>query len=500
LDVNRTDAPPSEHTHGGRSGLHGAQGLKPVRVVRAVLVGPFSRRAWLDTMHVFTGGLVAFITFWVMAFLAAVAIVVAPTVVLVAVPFAALLACMSLFTMWQRSRFQAFLTVHIPPAPEPPSGSTFTRDLIAAARSRYTWRQIAYHLAVAPVVALAEAAAVALAWSASLFLIAVPLLNKASNGTTRVGALPHMDKSTAVAFGLSGIVLLFTTPWVARACAMIDETIGRAMLGPTRSEELARHVTSLTESRAGAVDAADTERRRLERDLHDGTQQRLVSMAMNLGLARATLTDVPEEAREVIVRAHEEAKEALKELRDLVQGLHPAILNDRGLDAALSGIAARAPLPVRLTVTDPDRKYPATMEAVAFFVVSEALANVAKHSHATEAEVIVDATGDSLRVAITDNGLGGADPDGGTGLRGLAQRVASVDGRLRMSSPTGGPTVIIAELPNSEQFSTDQSSLKRGEPEPPRAEPPRAAPPRNAPTAPPPAAPPPAAPSAGDPA
>jgi signal transduction histidine kinase len=418
-------------------------------MVRAVLVGPFSRRAWLDTMHVFTGGLVAFITFWVMAFLAAVAIVVAPTVVLVAVPFAALLACGSLFTTWQRSRFQAFLGIHLPPAPEPPGGDTFTKDLIAAARWRYTWRQIGYHLAVAPVVALAEAAAVALAWSAGLFFVARAVLNKTVSGMGPQVTL-RMEKSTAIAMFAAGIALLFIAPWVARACALIDETITRAMLAPTRSEELARHVTSLTESRAGAVDAADTERRRLERDLHDGTQQRLVSMAMNLGLARATLIDVPDEAREVIVRAHEDAKEALKELRDLVQGLHPAILNDRGLDAALSGIAARAPLPVKLTVTDPDRKYPATLEAVAFFVVSEALANVAKHSQATEAEVIVDATGDSLRVAITDNGLGGADPDGGTGLRGLAQRVASVDGRLRMSSPRGGPTVIIAELPNGD--------------------------------------------------
>jgi signal transduction histidine kinase len=263
-----------------------------------------------------------------------------------------------------------------------------------------------------------------------------------------VAALPFgqsSPKSVVIAATLAGLALVFAAPWVARGFALLEVVAGRAMLGPSRSEELSRHVTSLARSRAGAVSAADAERRRLERDLHDGTQQRLVSMAMNLGLARATLTDLPGEAREVIERAHDDAKQALRELRDLVQGLHPAILSDRGLDAALSGVAARAPLPVRLSVNVPER-LPSDVEAVAFFVVSEALTNVAKHAAATEAEVSVTGDDGLLRLTISDNGHGGADP-GGTGLRGLAQRVTSVDGLLRMSSPAGGPTVISAELP-----------------------------------------------------
>src|SRR5216683_1682860 len=202
-DVNWTDAPMGERRREGRAGLRNTRGPGAwpggrVRMVRAVLVGPFSRRAWLDTMHVFTGGLVAFITFCVMAFLAAVAIVVAPTVVLVAVPFAALLACASLFTTWQRSRFQAFLGIHIPPAPEPPGGDTFTKDLIVAARWRYTWRQIGYHLAVAPVVALA--------WSAGLFFVARAVLNKTVGGMGPQVTL-RMEKSTAVAMFAAGIAL-----------------------------------------------------------------------------------------------------------------------------------------------------------------------------------------------------------------------------------------------------------------------------------------------------
>jgi signal transduction histidine kinase len=216
------------------------------------------------------------------------------------------------------------------------------------------------------------------------------------------------------------------------------------MLGPGRGEELAR----LAESRAGAVSAADAERRRIERDLHDGTQQRLVSMAMRLGLALATLEDLPDDARTVIERAHEDAKDALKELRDLVQGMHPAILTDRGLDAALSGIAARAPLPVKLTVQlPPGKKLPAATEAVAFFIVSEALTNTAKHAEAADATVTVRAGTDVLIITIEDNGRGGADPARGTGLAGLRQRAASVDGTLYIHSPLGGPTVIRAELP-----------------------------------------------------
>jgi signal transduction histidine kinase len=195
------------------------------------------------------------------------------------------------------------------------------------------------------------------------------------------------------------------------------------------------------------VDAADAERRRLERDLHDGTQQRLVSLAMNLGMARVEATTA-EQAKDAIAAAHEEAKAALTELRNLIRGLHPAVLEDRGLDAALSGVAARMPVPVRLTVDLPLRPQP-VIEAVAYFVVSEALTNVAKHAQASQAEVVVQRAGDRLHLIISDDGVGGADPARGTGLAGLAKRASSVDGTFEIASPPGGPTLITVDLPCS---------------------------------------------------
>jgi signal transduction histidine kinase len=193
------------------------------------------------------------------------------------------------------------------------------------------------------------------------------------------------------------------------------------------------------------VDAADAERRRLERDLHDGTQQRLVSLAINLGMARAQVSTA-EEAHQAIADAHEEAKSALAELRDLIRGLHPAVLEDRGLDAALSGVTARMPIPVRLTVDLPRRPAP-VIEAVAYFVVSEGLANIVKHAQASQAEVVVSRAGDRLHIIVSDDGIGGADPSRGTGLTGLAKRAASVDGTFEIVSPPDGPTLLTVDLP-----------------------------------------------------
>ncbi|HEY7919040.1 MAG TPA: histidine kinase, partial [Streptosporangiaceae bacterium] len=224
-----------------------------------------------------------------------------------------------------------------------------------------------------------------------------------------------------------------------------DEWLARKLLGPGSREELALRVESLARSRADLVEAADAERRRIERDLHDGAQQRLVSLAMNLGRARARFDDDPEGARAIVDQAHAEAKEALAELRNLVRGVHPPVLADRGLDAAISGLAALSPVPVTVRASLTAR--PSTSaEAIAYFVVAEALTNVAKHARATRAEVVASRHGDVLRVVIRDDGIGGADPQG-QGLAGLADRLSGVDGRLSVRSPAGGPTVIEAELP-----------------------------------------------------
>ena len=237
-------------------------------------------------------------------------------------------------------------------------------------------------------------------------------------------------------------------PGLAGWVTQTDERLARALLGPGRREELAQRVESLARSRADLVAAAGAERRRIERDLHDGAQQRLVSLAMNLGMARERFESEPEPVRQAIAAAHDEAVLALTELREFIRGLHPAVLNDRGLDAALSGLAARAPLPVRLRVDVPEPASPG-IEAVAYFIVSEAITNVVKHAQASRAEVTATRDGDRLRITVTAAGRGGAAPAEGdsTGLRGLAQRAAAVDGTLSIDSPPGGPTVITAELP-----------------------------------------------------
>ena len=194
------------------------------------------------------------------------------------------------------------------------------------------------------------------------------------------------------------------------------------------------------------MDAAVAERRRIERDLHDGAQQRLTALAMGLGRARAKLDSDPEAARELVEQAHEDAKQALAELRNLARGIHPAILTDRGLDAALSHLAARSPVPVEISVEIADRPSPA-VESTAYFVVAEALTNAAKHSAARSIRARVWRFDATLLVEVVDDGVGGAAIEPGGGLEGLTTRVATIDGTLSISSPAGGPTVVRAELP-----------------------------------------------------
>src|SRR6266487_3019028 len=318
--------------------------------------------------------------------------------VVIAVPVLALWAVQGL-TALQRSRLRATLGVDIPAGP------------LAAGRKPWP---------IGP--GLAAAAAIG-------YLAAAP--PPAAAGAAACAA---------------AVALLLAAPWAARLVTRADEASARALLGPSRSEELALRVESLARSRADVVAATDAERRRIERDLHDGAQQRLVSLAMNLGMARERFAGDPQAARTLLDEAHDEAKRALAELRDLARGIHPAVLADRGLDAAISALAARSPVPVEVGVDLRDRP-PGAIESTAYFVVAEALANVAKHAAATHAQVRITKQGGRLVVEVRDDGVGGADPAGGSGLAGLADRVASIDGRLTVASPQGGPTVVRAELP-----------------------------------------------------
>jgi signal transduction histidine kinase len=430
---------------------HPARGAGRVRHV------PWSPRAWAQAVRV-AGGIAIQLAPWALFSLVIAIAVKGPRhhwqnwLLGFVISVAALLLLVPVLTRIQRHRLRAAGTV-IPDQPPRPDWLT-PGGLVSGLRSQPFWRQVAYHAVAGPLLGIAAAIDVVL-WFGGLLAAFVYLygwgLHPASN--FRRATYPQ-DRITALHLGpvpagvfltAAGCLALAVAPALTAAVARLDSRVGRSLLGPSRAEELTHRVEHLTQTRAGVVDAADAERRRLERDLHDGTQQRLVSLAMNLGMARNQAGSA-EQAHQAIAAAHEEAKAALAELRDLIRGLHPAVLEDRGLDAALSGVTARVPIPVRLTVDMPRRPAP-VIEAVAYFVVSEGLTNIVKHAQASQAEVVVQRSGDRLHVIITDDGVGGADPGRGTGLEGLRKRAESVDGTFDISSPPGGPTLLTVDLP-----------------------------------------------------
>ncbi|NUW44415.1 sensor histidine kinase [Nonomuraea rhodomycinica] len=251
---------------------------------------------------------------------------------------------------------------------------------------------------------------------------------------------PEVEPVAAVAASAAGVLLVPVAAYTLTAWAGARGAMTRAILAPQATE-----LAEVLRSRARLVDAFETERRRIERDLHDGAQQRLVALTMTLGMARL---DLPEDspAARAVERAHGEAKQALAELRALVRGVHSQVLTDRGLPAAVRDVAGRSPVPVEVDLALEER-LPAAVEVTAYYVVTEALANVARHSGASAARVTGGAADGTLLLEIHDDGRGGADPRRGTGLTGLADRLSVVGGRLSLSSPAGGPTRMRVEIP-----------------------------------------------------
>ncbi|MFF3504211.1 sensor histidine kinase [Streptomyces sp. NPDC003247] len=314
-------------------------------------------------------------------------------------------------------------------------------------RESATWRALGHTLLTACLLWPAEALLLTVAAALPLSLTATPVL-LATIGEGRetkvLKAWTVTDGPTAFLAAALGVLLLAAGAYVLGAAAAARAALTRLLLAPRGGDPAAR-VVELTRSRARLVDAFETERRRIERDLHDGAQQRLVALTMTLGLARLDAPPGGPLAAQ-LARAHEEAGAALAELRELIHGIHPKVLADYGLEAAVADAADRSPVPVDVAF-DLAHRLPDPVETAAYFVVREALANVARHSGANRVRLRGGHRDGRLVLELADDGRGGADSTRGTGLTGLADRVSVLDGRLSLTSPPGGPTLLRVEIP-----------------------------------------------------
>ncbi|MCC4321557.1 sensor histidine kinase [Streptomyces samsunensis] len=428
-------------------------------LVPAALKAPFQGRVWREFLYVLTSLPMAIVTFVYTITMIALGAGLLITFLGVPVLGAALAGCRALGVV-ERARARALLGLEVA-EPEPVLGRRGGRGgrrgpvawVGALLRSGTSWRHVIYALIHLP-------------WAVFSFGFAVSFTAYGWGFTTyplwRWVFPRYMDEPGLQIFGddhghnfyldtpfeitvtcAAGVLVLLLTPWVMRGLTSVDRIMVSGLLGPSR---LASRVWELESDRGTVVDTAAADLRRIERDLHDGAQARLVALAMDLGLAKEKLEEDPEAAAKMVDEAHGEVKLALQELRDLARGIHPAILTDRGLGPALSALAARCTVPVTVTVDIPQRPAPA-IEGIAYFTVSELLQNISKHSGAHTAEVDLWRSDDRLLIQITDDGRGGAETAAGSGLAGLAERIDAVDGILVVHSPAGGPTTVTAELP-----------------------------------------------------
>ncbi|MFE7047883.1 sensor domain-containing protein [Streptomyces californicus] len=313
-------------------------------------------------------------------------------------------------------------------------------------QERSTWRELGYALLFACLLWPLEAVIIGTVIGVSGGLVSTPLVMATAGGGEEVRViklwLVH-SYPAAFAVALAGLLLLPLLAYPLGLLAAGRARLTRLLLDAPPEQDDVR-VRELSRSRMRLVTAFEAERRRIERDLHDGAQQRLVALSMHLGLARLDAREEP--LAGLLAQAHGEAQAALVELRELIRGIHPRVLTDRGLAAAVEDIADRSPVPVDLELDLPHR-FLETVESAVYFAVCEALANVAKHSRATRAAVEARVDGGRLDVRVRDNGVGGADTAEGTGLEGVADRLSVLGGRLLVSSPSGGPTVLRVLVP-----------------------------------------------------
>lgn len=400
---------------------------------------------WRSAGYLLTGAVTGAAALVLIAATAAAGAVLA--VVLVGIPLLVLAALAGIPVAWvERHRMRL---IDADPAADPhrvPLAHGLWAWLTTRMREQATWRELGHALLFAVLLWPVDALVVAVALLCPLSMAATPLLMATVGGGREAKVLKQWTVTTwPAAFGIAvlGVVLLTLGAYALGVVAGARAGLTRLLIAP-REAELDTRVVELTRSRLRLVDAFEAERRRIERDLHDGAQQRLVGLTMTLGLAR--LDAPPGPVADQLARAQEEADTVLAELRELIRGIHPKVLSDHGLPAAVADAADRSAIPVDVDLALSGR-LPQAVEAAAYFVVREALTNVARHSGASRAEVSGGHRDGRLFLQVRDDGRGGADARAGTGLTGLADRVSALDGRISLSSPPGGPTLLRVEIP-----------------------------------------------------
>nr|WP_205574380.1 sensor histidine kinase [Streptomyces scabiei] len=431
---------------------YGSWGEERRHRLPAGLRAPVEARSWREFGYVLLGLPVGILLFTYAVTMVSVGAGLLVTFLGVPVLAAGLAGCRG-FGALERARARALLGAEVS-APEPlrPKGRGEMAWMGAVLRSGSSWRQLLYAVIQFPWSVFSFVVAVTF-WTYGWAMLTYPLwfwvfpVWAGQDGLQLYGDETHsvyLDNPFEVTMtALVGLLFTMASPWIVRGLTTVDRVMVGALLGPSR---LGARVVELESDRGVVVDTAAADLRRIERDLHDGAQARLVALAMDLGLAKEKLAEDPRAAAVMVDSAHGEVKTALQELRDLARGIHPAVLTDRGLDAALSSVASRCTVPVVVDVDLPARPVPA-IEGIAYFTVSELLQNVSKHAGASRATVDVWKVENRLMLQVADDGVGGADTGSGSGLAGLAERIGAVDGILVVDSPAGGPTRVTAELP-----------------------------------------------------
>ena len=432
-----------------------------VHYLRAVLFEPFRSRTWSELAFLVLGFPLAALGIVFVGSIMALGVVLAVTFFGLAVVALSLKAARGMGRV-HRAAARGILGEQIDqPDPLRPNPGFFGW-LQSSLRDRDGWRALAYTVLKVPLAFIGILTGFSL-WFDAFTDLTFPLTGRNSFGPTSFGLVrlffhpgpPYVMVGNGSALHdlgivLSGIPLLLAAPWVVRVVVLADRYLMRVLLGP---DGVTLRVRSLEQARTQAFDASAAMLRRIERDLHDGTQAQLVALAMRLGMAKEKLAqeDSPDLAgvRQLVDEAHRTAKDTIAELRDLVRGIHPPAL-DIGLEGALATLASRSAVPTELTVTVKDRPTPA-IETIAYFCVAELLANVAQHAQASRASVTCSQDNRWLRLVVRDDGIGGARlstvGSASSGLTGLTERVSAVDGRLSLVSPSGGPTVATVDLP-----------------------------------------------------